>query len=198
MLTQNLWHSSVQCDTVPNIYFDKTYVFILTRLSKDMILFGCFYFVFLFLFDLGSSDKTCVLFFFTLSFLKFKSLVDFFFIFFIRLNVPIYFLLFTLTFADLNSLPDNNGLMHFLFPSCRFHLHGRVPTWLRMLICTSAGCRGQRVSRTWKTCSVASVTSSTPACWWTRPQVMHTVMWSVITAKGPFPTMQLLTCLSCV
>lgn len=132
----------------------------------------------------------------TLSFLKFKSLIDFFFLIYFFLNVPIYFLFFTLIFADFISLPDDNRLMHFLFPSCRFHLHGRVLTWLRMLICTSAGCRGQRVSRTWRTCSVALVTSSTPACWWTRPQVMHTVMWSVITAKGPFPTMQLLTHLS--
>lgn len=73
---------------------------------------------------------------------------------------------------------------HFPFPPCRFHSHGRVQTWLKTQIYTSAGSRGRWVSRTWRTCLLAMDTSSIQECWWIKLQVMD--MWQKRDQSEPF------------
>ena len=58
-----------------------------------------------------------------------------------------------------------------IFTCCRFRSRGRVRTWSKMRICTSAVCQGHWVSQSSRTCSLASDALSTPEFWWTRPQV---------------------------
>lgn len=188
MLTLNLWISSVQCNNVPDFYFHK---FMLLFWHKCLmiwtfwILLFCLFVSILFGTNLDNCLSFCFFCFFYIEYLNIQNISGFY------LKTGwcncIFYLVqcWLFSFIWILSGCEGDGLIHFLSPPCRFRSHGPVRTWSKMQTCTSAGCRGHWVSRSWRTCSLASDTSSTPECWWTRPPVTHALsnhtcyVWSV-------------------